>query len=41
MFEYYISCSERLSRLQKILVDGCYTGIKFANTIKILTGAEV
>ncbi len=41
MFEYYISCSERLSRLQKVLVDGGYTGIKFANTIKILTGAEV
>ena len=41
MFEYYISNSEKLSQLQKVLVDGGYTGIKFANTIKILTGAEV
>ena len=41
MFEYYASFTERLSRLQKILVDGGYTGKEFAAAIKSTTGAEV
>lgn len=41
MFEYYISFTKRLLRLQKVLVDGGYTGIAFASAIRSLTGAEV
>lgn len=41
MMKYYSSSTERLSRLQKVLADGGYTGATFANIIKLITGAEV
>ncbi len=41
MLEYYFQAPYLFSRLLKILVDGGYTGEKFAQIIKSLTGAVV
>ena len=41
MFEYYASFTRRLLCVEKILVDGGYTGKAFADAIKLITGAEV
>lgn len=41
MVEYYCDVTENLSQLEKILVDGGYTGEKFAAAIKSLSGADV
>ena len=41
MVDYYCDVTDHLSMLKKILVDGGYTGEKFADTIHALSGAEV
>ena len=41
MVSYYCDVTDNLDLLKKILVDGGYTGEKFANTIKSISGAEV
>jgi transposase len=41
MVEYYKKCTDNLEKIKKILVDGGYTGEKFANAINSLCGAEI
>ena len=41
MVDYYCDVTDYLSMLKKILADGGYTGEKFADTIKTLSGADV
>jgi transposase len=41
MVKYYSSSTNNLNSVQKLLVDGGYTGENFANSIKNLIGAEV
>lgn len=41
MVSYYRKMSENLDSIQKVLVDGGYTGENFATAIKTLSGAEV
>lgn len=41
MMEYYCDVTENLSQVKKLLADGGYTGKKFADAIKGISGAEV
>ena len=41
MLSYYSAKSDRLIRLQKILVDGGYSGEEFADAVWAICGAEV
>ena len=41
MVDYYCDVTNHLSMLQKVLVDGGYTGENFANAINTLSGADV
>ena len=41
MVSYYRECTDNLSQIKKMLVDGGYTGQNFADAIKEITGAEV
>jgi transposase len=41
MITYYRDITNNLGKVQKILVDGGYSGENFANSIKALIGAEV
>ena len=41
MMEYYCDVTENLSQVKKLLADGGYTGKKFADAIKEISGAEV
>ncbi len=41
MSDYYCDVTENLSQIKKMLVDGGYSGQKFADEIKRITGAEV
>ena len=41
MVRYYRDMTDNLDSVEKVLVDGGYTGEKFSDTIKELTGAEV
>ena len=41
MINYYCDVTENLSQLKKLLADGGYTGQKFADEFKRLSGAEV
>lgn len=41
MVEYYCDITENLSIIQKVLVDGGYTGQNFADEIKRISGAQV
>ena len=41
MIAYYCDAADYLDSLKKILADGGYTGKKFANAVKSISGAEV
>ena len=41
MVSYYHECTDNLSHIKKMLVDGGYTGQKFADAIKEISGADV
>jgi len=41
MVDYHCDVTDHLSKLQKILADGGYTGEKFSNSIKTFSGADV
>lgn len=41
MISYYCDVTDNLALLKKVLADGGYTGEKFANTVKSISGAEV
>lgn len=41
MVDYYCDVTDYLSGIKKVLADGCYTGEKFANAIKVLSGSDV
>jgi transposase len=41
MVEYYCDHTENLSQIQKVLVDGAYTGKNFADQIQEISGAQV
>ncbi len=41
MVKHYCDVTNHLSSVQKVLVDGGYTGKKFASEIKAISGAEV
>ncbi len=41
MIDYYCDCTDNLSQIKKVLVDGGYTGQNFADEINRLSGAEV
>ena len=41
MISYYCEATENLDLLKKVLADGGYTGEKFAEAIKSVSGAEV
>lgn len=41
MLEYYCDVTDNLSMLKKVLADGGYTGEKFADSVKSISGAEV
>ena len=41
MVSYYCECTDNLSQIKKMLVDGGYTGQNFADRIKEITGAKV
>lgn len=41
MVSYYCECTDNLSQIKKMLVDGGYTGQNFADMIKEITGAKV
>ena len=41
MVRYYRDMTDNLDSVEKVLVDGGYTGEKFSDTIKELTGADV
>ncbi len=41
MVDYYCDCTDNLSQIKKILVDGGYTGQNFADEIKRISAAEV
>jgi len=41
MVTYYHDVTDNLCRVEKVLVDGGYTGENFANSIRSLIGAEV
>ena len=41
MTDYYCDITDNLSKIQKVLVDGGYTGQIFADEIKRISGAEV
>lgn len=41
MMEYYRNYTENRSQIQKVLVDGTYTGKNFADEIQKLSGAKV
>ena len=41
MIDYYCDITDNLSKIQKVLVDGGYTGQIFADEIKRISSAEV
>lgn len=41
MVDYYCDCTDNLSQIKKVLVDGGYSGQNFADEIKRLSGTEV
>lgn len=41
MVDYYCDCTDNLSQIKKVLVDGGYTGQNFADEIKRISAAEV
>ncbi len=41
MIEHYCDVTDSLSSVQKVLVDGGYTGENFARDMKAISGAEV
>ena len=41
MVNYYCDVTDYLSGVKKVLADGGYTGEKFANAIKALSGSDV
>lgn len=41
MVDYYCDVTNNLCMMKKVLADGGYTGEKFADSIKSLSGAEV
>jgi transposase len=41
MVKYHKECTDNLEKIKKILVDGGYTGEKFANAINALCEAEI